>query len=89
MSLHEKRTTGHADRTRAKAELYALVQALYDHGMRDVAMFSVALNRSPQRIRQVLADLDITRARHSLRDQLSGLPQALRERVMAFGGVTE
>lgn len=78
--------TGHADRARAKAELYALVEALHDHGMRDVGLLAEAVRRSPQRIRQVLTDLQRKRSRYSLRDHLKGLPDALRARLSAFTG---
>lgn len=64
----------------SKTELYTLIGDLHAVGYRatDIAL---VLDRSPQRIRQILRDIDLFKPR--LRS-VDDLPQFLRLRVVAF-----
>lgn len=64
----------------SKGDLLAIVADLraMGYGASDIAM---AVQRSPERIRQILRDLHLTRPRLST---INDLPHDMRERVLAF-----
>jgi hypothetical protein len=64
----------------SKLELYSIVADLEAHGYR-AADIARALDRSSERIRQILRDLGVNRPRIRSTDDL---PPHLRERVVAF-----